>query len=84
MKNIFAEGELAENSVYANFAHTAADGKTYQTNFYNLDAIAANGQRVALESRSLRIEFDPEEAAELLSLEGGLTARMLGEALVKN
>lgn len=47
------------------------------------EAIAADGQRVALESRSLRIEFDPEEAAELLSLEGELTARTLGEEWVK-
>lgn len=35
LRNIFKEGELAENSVCANFAHTAADGKTYQTRYYN-------------------------------------------------
>ena len=46
LKNIFATGELAEDSVCANFAHTAEDGKTYQTNFYNLDAIIAVGYRV--------------------------------------
>lgn len=44
--NIFAEGELLEDSVCAVFAHTAEDGKTYQTNFYNLDAIIAVGYRV--------------------------------------
>lgn len=47
------------------------------------ELMAADGQRVALESRSLRIEFDPEEAEELLSLEGELVARPAGEALVK-
>jgi len=44
--NIFAEGELREESVSAIFAHTAEDGKTYQTKYYNLDAIIAVGYRV--------------------------------------
>jgi hypothetical protein len=44
--NIFSEGELREDSVCAIFAHTAEDGKTYQTGFYNLDAIIAVGYRV--------------------------------------
>lgn len=46
LKNIFAEGELPAGSVVANFATTAADGKTYQVDFYNLDAIIAVGYRV--------------------------------------
>ena len=46
LKNIFAENELDKNSVCANFAHTAKDGKNYQTEFYNLDAIIAVGYRV--------------------------------------
>ena len=45
LRNIFAEGELREDSVSAIFAHTAEDGKTYQTTFYNLDAIIAVGYR---------------------------------------
>ena len=40
IKNIFNEGELKQNSVVANFATTATDGKTYQVDFYNLDAIS--------------------------------------------
>ena len=44
--NVFQEGELVENSVSANFAHTADDGKIYNTNFYNLDAIISVGYRV--------------------------------------
>lgn len=44
--NIFQEGELKENSVCAKFAHTASDGKTYEIQFYNLDAIIAVGYRV--------------------------------------
>ncbi len=46
LKNIFSEKELDENSVCANFAHTAEDGKTYSTKYYNLRAITAVGYRV--------------------------------------
>ena len=46
IKNIFAEGELARDSVVANFATTAADGKTYQVDYYNLDVIISVGYRV--------------------------------------
>ena len=44
--NIFKEGELDEDSVSANFAHTAEDSKVYKTKFYSLDAIIAVGYRV--------------------------------------
>lgn len=44
--NIFDDGELVEDSVVANFATTAADGKTYQVDHYNLDMILAVGYRV--------------------------------------
>ncbi len=46
LKNVFESGELSEKSVCANFTHTAGDGKTYQTKFYNLDAIISVGYRV--------------------------------------
>jgi len=46
LKNIFMDSELSEDSVCAKFAHTAGDGKTYQTKFYNLDAIISVGYRV--------------------------------------
>lgn len=46
LKNIFAEGELTKNSVVANYATTATDGKTYQMDYYNLDAIISVGYRV--------------------------------------
>jgi hypothetical protein len=44
--NIFESGELLEERVCAKFAHTAGDGKTYDTKFYSLDAIIAVGYRV--------------------------------------
>lgn len=43
--NILKDKELDENSVCANFAHTAEDGKTYQVQYYNLDVILAVGYR---------------------------------------
>jgi len=46
LKNIFASGELAEDSVIRKFRTTAADGKSYQTQFYSLDAIISVGYRV--------------------------------------
>ena len=45
LQNVFADGELVENSVCAKFAQTADDGKTYQYKFYNLPAIIAVGYR---------------------------------------
>jgi hypothetical protein len=46
LKNIFASGELVESSAISILETTAADGKTYQTRYYNLDAIIAVGYRV--------------------------------------
>ena len=46
LKNIFSDNELEEDSVCASFAHTAEDGKEYQTKFYSLEAIIAVGYRV--------------------------------------
>lgn len=46
LRNIFAEGELAPDSVVKDFFTTAADGKKYRVRFYNLDAIISVGYRV--------------------------------------
>ncbi len=46
LKNIFESGELNENSVSSILEHTAEDGKTYKTKFYNLDTIISVGYRV--------------------------------------
>lgn len=46
LKNIFNEGELTKNSVISKMETTANDGKKYNTNFYNLDAIISVGYRV--------------------------------------
>ena len=46
IKNVFAEGELPMDSVIRNFRITAADGKQYDTQHYNLDVIISVGYRV--------------------------------------
>lgn len=46
LRNVFATGELARESVVAKNATTAADGKTYQVDYFNLDAILSVGYRV--------------------------------------
>jgi hypothetical protein len=46
IRNVFEEGELVKDRVVANFATTAADGKTYQVEFFNLDVIISVGYRV--------------------------------------
>lgn len=46
LRNIFETNELQKKAVVANFATTAADGKTYQVEYYNLDAIISVGYRV--------------------------------------
>ena len=46
IQNIFKEKELKKNSVIRKFRITAADGKSYETNFYNLDVIISVGYRI--------------------------------------
>lgn len=46
LKNIFESAELLESSVVSVLETTAADGKSYKTNYYNLDAIIAVGYRI--------------------------------------
>lgn len=46
IKHIFEEGELDEKSVVRKFRTTAADGKNYEVNYFNLDVIISVGYRV--------------------------------------
>ena len=46
IRNIFKEEELIKDSVWAKFAYTASDDKTYQVVYYNLDVIISVGYRV--------------------------------------
>jgi len=46
IKNVLEDGELEEDSVVANFATTATDGKNYSVAYYNLDMIICVGYRV--------------------------------------
>ena len=63
LKNIFESGELIESSVISILETTAADGKNYQTGYYNLDAIIAVGYRVnSFQATQFRI-WATEDAA---------------------
>lgn len=56
VNNVFNEGELLRDSVVANFATTATDGKTYQVEHYSLDVIISVGYRVkSLQGTQFRI-----------------------------
>ena len=57
LRNIFKSGELIQDSVCANFALTAADGKVYQTAFYNLDAVIS-----AVSAASIASNYNPVKA----------------------
>ena len=46
VRTIFKEGELQKDSVWAKFAYTASDGKTYLVDYYNLDVIISVGNGV--------------------------------------
>ncbi|MCM1539985.1 MAG: virulence RhuM family protein [Blautia sp.] len=46
VRNIFKEGELRKEAVWAKFAYTASDGKIYDVDYYNLDVIISVGYRV--------------------------------------
>lgn len=46
VRNVFKEGELVKDSVWAKFAYTAADRKDYNVDYYNLDVIISVGYRV--------------------------------------
>ena len=49
------EGELTTERVVANFATTAADGKTYEVEYYNLDVIMSVGYRAKSRGARLRV-----------------------------
>ncbi len=53
LSNIFREGELDKDSVHSILEYTAADGKVYSTQFYNLDAILSVGYRVNSKNATL-------------------------------
>ena len=56
--NIFREGELDKDSVCKESLLTAADGKVYKTNFYNLDVIISVGYRVKSITRHYDGDYD--------------------------
>jgi len=81
LKNVFAEGELAEDSVVKKSFTTAADGKRYDTAFYNLDAIIGGWPVQFLPPSNALIDEAVAEAVET-DVEGVTTRIMTAEHLV--
>lgn len=76
IRNIFNEGELAENSVVRNFRTTAPDGKNYDTNYYNLDVIISVGYRVkSLQGTQFRIWATQRLVVVLLKLRSVINSK---------
>ena len=77
LKNIFETKELIEDSVCAKIAHTAEDGKTYKTKFYNLDAIISVGYRVnSAQATQFRI-WATERLKEYIILKSNLRVSVI-------
>lgn len=66
IRNVFKTSELSENSVCAKFAHTASDGKIYQTQYYNLDLIISVGYRVNSKKATLFRAWATQKLRELM------------------
>lgn len=79
IKHIFEEGELEENSVVRNFRTTAADGKSYNTKFYNLDMIISLGYRVKSKIATIFRRWATEQLKEYLKKGFLLNDRRLKE-----
>lgn len=77
LKNIFDSGELNENSVYSILEYTAADGKSYKTKFYNLDAILSVGYRVNSRNATLFRQWANKVLKEYLLRGYAINQRLL-------
>lgn len=77
LKNIFESGELIESSVHSILEYTAADGKTYKTKFYNLDAILSVGYRVNSRNATLFRQWANKVLKEYLLRGYSINQRLL-------
>ena len=75
--NIFREGELDITSVSSILEHTAADGKIYSTQFYNLDAILSVGYRVNSKNATLFCRWANQVLKEYLLRGYAINQRLL-------
>ena len=79
LKNIFADGELNQNSVVRKIRTTASDGKSYNNNFYNLDVIISVGYRVNSKSATRFRIWATQQLKELI-----IKGFVLDDELLKN
>ncbi len=80
LNNIFNSGELERRSVCSILEHTAADGKTYKTQFYNLDAILSVGYRVNSKQATHFRQWATKTLRDYILKGYALNARRLQEA----
>ena len=66
LRNLFAEGELERDSVVAKNATTAADGKTYQVDYHNLEVIISVGYRVKSQRGVQELQIHPVDGKGLI------------------
>ena len=79
LKNIFSDGELNQNSVVRKIRTTTSDGKTYENNFYNLDAIISVGYRVNSKNATRFRIWATQQLKELI-----IKGFVLDDELLKN
>ncbi len=79
LKNIFADGELNQNSVVRKIRTTASDGKSYNNNFYNLDVIISVGYRVNSKNATRFRIWATQQLKELI-----IKGFVLDDELLKN
>ena len=77
LRNIFSSGELDSDSVHSILEYTAADGKSYRTSFYNLDAILSIGYRVNSRNATLFRQWANKILKEYLIKEYSFNSRLL-------
>ena len=83
VRNIFKEGELEKESVWAKFAYTATDGKVYNVDYYNLDTIEIDLDLDELDATSPETKATYQEIKDYVLKEFGLKVSSLYISQVK-
>ena len=83
VRNIFKEGELEKESVWAKFAYTATDGKVYNVDYYNLDTIEIDLDLDELDATSAETKATHQEIKDYVLKEFGLKVSNLYISQIK-
>ena len=83
VRNIFKEGELEKEAVWAKFAYTATDGKVYNVDYYNLDTIEIDLDLDELDATSAETKATHQEIKDYVLKEFGLKVSNLYISQIK-